>query len=205
MINIGPDEISSIIRKQIESYAKEVQSVSVGTVLNIGDGIARIHGLKDVMAGELLEFEDKTIGLALNLEDANVGAVLMGTAIDILEGSSVRSTGKIAQVPVGETFLGRVVDALAKPLDGKGDIVSSETRLVEAIAPGIITRKSVCEPVQTGITAIDSMIPIGRGQRELIIGDRQTGKTSVAIDTILNQKGEDVVCVYVAIGQRLLL
>jgi F-type H+-transporting ATPase subunit alpha len=202
MINIGPDEISSIIRKQIESYAKEVQSVSVGTVLNIGDGIARIHGLKDVMAGELLEFEDKTIGLALNLEDANVGAVLMGTAIDILEGSSVRSTGKIAQVPVGETFLGRVVDALAKPLDGKGDIVSSETRLVEAIAPGIITRKSVCEPVQTGITAIDSMIPIGRGQRELIIGDRQTGKTSVAIDTILNQKGEDVVCVYVAIGQK---
>ena len=143
MINIEPDEISSIIRKQIESYAKEVQSVSVGTVLNIGDGIARIHGLKDVMAGELLEFEDKTIGLALNLEDANVGAVLMGTAIDILEGSSVRSTGKIAQVPVGETFLGRVVDALAKPLDGKGDIVSSETRLVEAIAPGIITRKSV--------------------------------------------------------------
>jgi F-type H+-transporting ATPase subunit alpha len=202
MINIGPDEISSIIRKQIESYAKEVESVSVGTVLNIGDGIARIHGLKDVMAGELLEFEDKTIGLALNLEDANVGAVLMGTAIDILEGSSVRSTGKIAQVPVGETFLGRVVDALAKPLDGKGDIVSSETRLVEAIAPGIITRKSVCEPVQTGITAIDSMIPIGRGQRELIIGDRQTGKTSVAIDTILNQKGEDVVCVYVAIGQK---
>ena len=149
-----------------------------------------------------LEFEDKTIGIALNLENDNVGAVLMGTGIEILEGSSVRSTGKIAQVPVGEAFLGRVVDSLARPIDGKGDIASTESRLVESMAPGIITRKSVCEPVQTGITAIDAMIPIGRGQRELIIGDRQTGKTSVAIDTILNQKGEDVVCVYVAIGQK---
>jgi F-type H+-transporting ATPase subunit alpha len=154
------------------------------------------------MAGELLEFEDKTVGIALNLENDNVGAVLMGAGIDILEGSSVRSTGKIAQVPVGEAFLGRVVDALALPLDGKGDIASTESRLVESMAPGIITRKSVCEPVQTGITAIDAMIPIGRGQRELIIGDRQTGKSSVAIDTILNQKGEDVVCVYVAVGQK---
>jgi F-type H+-transporting ATPase subunit alpha len=154
------------------------------------------------MAGELLEFEDKTIGIALNLENDNVGVVLMGTGLDILEGSSVRSTGKIAQVPVGDAFLGRVVDSLAQPLDGKGDIVSSENRLVESMAPGIITRKSVCEPVQTGITAIDAMIPIGRGQRELIIGDRQTGKSSVAIDTILNQKGEDVICVYVAIGQK---
>ena len=202
MINIRPDEISNIIRQQIESYDQEVQIDNVGTVLQIGDGIARVYGLEQVMAGELLEFSDKTVGIALNLENDNVGAVLMGTGIDILEGSSVRSTGKIAQVPVGEAFLGRVVDALARPLDGKGDIASTESRLVESMAPGIITRKSVCEPVQTGITAIDSMIPIGRGQRELIIGDRQTGKTSVAIDTILNQKGEDVICVYVAIGQK---
>jgi F-type H+-transporting ATPase subunit alpha len=202
MINIRPDEISNIIRQQIESYDQEVQIDNVGTVLQIGDGIARVYGLEQVMAGELLEFEDKTIGIALNLENDNVGAVLMGSGLDILEGSSVRSTGKIAQVPVGDGFLGRVVDSLARPLDGKGDIASTESRLVEAMAPGIITRKSVCEPVQTGITAIDAMIPIGRGQRELIIGDRQTGKTSVAIDTILNQKGEGVICVYVAIGQK---
>ena len=202
MINIRPDEISNIIRQQIESYDQEVQIDNVGTVLQIGDGIARVYGLEQVMAGELLEFSDKTIGIALNLENDNVGAVLMGTGLDILEGSSVRSTGKIAQVPVGDGFLGRVVDALARPIDGKGEIQSSEARLVEAVAPGIITRKSVCEPVQTGITAIDAMIPIGRGQRELIIGDRQTGKTSVAIDTILNQKGEDVICVYVAVGQK---
>jgi len=202
MINIRPDEISNIIRQQIESYDQEVKVDNVGTVLQVGDGIARVYGLEQVMAGELLEFEDKTVGIALNLENDNVGAVLMGTGLDILEGSSVRSTGKIAQVPVGEGFLGRVVNALAIPLDGKGDIASTESRLVESMAPGIITRKSVCEPVQTGIVAIDAMIPIGRGQRELIIGDRQTGKTSVAIDTILNQKGEDVVCVYVAIGQK---
>jgi len=202
MINIRPDEISNIIRQQIESYDQEVQIDNVGTVLQIGDGIARVYGLEQVMAGELLEFSDKTIGIALNLENDNVGAVLMGAGIDILEGSSVRSTGKIAQVPVGDAFLGRVVDALARPIDGKGDIASTESRLVEAVAPGIITRKSVCEPVQTGITAIDAMIPIGRGQRELIIGDRQTGKTSVAVDTILNQKGEDLICVYVAIGQK---
>jgi F-type H+-transporting ATPase subunit alpha len=154
------------------------------------------------MAGELLEFDDSTVGIALNLENDNVGAVLMGPGLGILEGSTVRSTGKIAQVPVGDAFLGRVVNSLAKPIDGKGDIPSSETRLVESMAPGIITRKSVCEPVQTGITAIDAMIPIGRGQRELIIGDRQTGKSSVAIDTIINQKAEDVICVYVAIGQK---
>ena len=202
MINIRPDEISNIIRQQIESYDQEVKIDNVGTVLQIGDGIARVYGLEQVMAGELLEFADKTIGIALNLENDNVGVVLMGTGIDILEGSSVRSTGKIAQVPVGDAFLGRVVDSLARPIDGKGDIRSSESRLVESMAPGIITRKSVCEPVQTGIIAIDAMIPIGRGQRELIIGDRQTGKTSVALDTILNQKGEDVVCVYVAIGQK---
>jgi len=202
MINIRPDEISNIIRQQIESYDQEVQIDNVGTVLQIGDGIARVYGLEQVMAGELLEFADKTIGIALNLENDNVGVVLMGTGIEILEGSSVRSTGKIAQVPVGEGFLGRVVDALARPIDGKGEIPSTESRLVESVAPGIITRKSVCEPVQTGITAIDAMIPIGRGQRELIIGDRQTGKTSVAIDTILNQKGEDLICVYVAVGQK---
>ena len=202
MINIRPDEISNIIRQQIESYNQEVQIDNVGTVLQVGDGIARVYGLEQVMAGELLEFEDKTVGIALNLENDNVGAVLMGAGLDILEGGSVRSTGKIAQIPVGDGFLGRVVDSLARPIDGKGDIASSENRLVESMAPGIITRKSVCEPVQTGITAIDAMIPIGRGQRELIIGDRQTGKTSVAIDTIINQKTEDVVCVYVAIGQK---
>jgi F-type H+-transporting ATPase subunit alpha len=202
MINIRPDEISNIIRQQIESYDQEVQIDNIGSVLQIGDGIARVYGLEQVMAGELLEFEDNTVGIALNLENDNVGAVLMGTGIGILEGSTVRSTGKIAQVPVGEAFLGRVVNSLALPIDGKGDIATTESRLVESMAPGIITRKSVCEPVQTGITAIDSMIPIGRGQRELIIGDRQTGKTSVAIDTIINQKTEDVICVYVAIGQK---
>jgi F-type H+-transporting ATPase subunit alpha len=202
MINIRPDEISNIIRQQIESYDQEVQIDNVGTVLQIGDGIARVYGLEQVMAGELLEFDDSTVGIALNLENDNVGAVLMGPGLGILEGSAVRSTGKIAQVPVGDAFLGRVVNSLAKPIDGKGDIPASETRLVESMAPGIITRKSVCEPVQTGITAIDSMIPIGRGQRQLIIGDRQTGKTSVAIDTIINQKTEDVICVYVAIGQK---
>jgi F-type H+-transporting ATPase subunit alpha len=202
MINIRPDEISNIIRQQIESYDQEVQIDNVGTVLQIGDGIARVYGLEQVMAGELLEFDDSTVGIALNLENDNVGAVLMGPGLGILEGGAVRSTGKIAQVPVGDAFLGRVVNSLAKPIDGKGDIPASETRLVESMAPGIITRKSVCEPVQTGITAIDSMIPIGRGQRELIIGDRQTGKTSVAIDTIINQKTEDVICVYVAIGQK---
>ena len=196
MVNIRPDEISSIIREQIDKYDQGVQVANVGTVLQVGDGIARVYGLEQAMAGELLEFEDKTVGIALNLENDNVGVVLMGNGIDILEGSTVRSTGKIAQVPVGNAFLGRVVDALARPIDGKGDISSTDTRLVESVAPGIITRKSVCEPVQTGITAIDAMIPIGRGQRELIIGDRQTGKTSVAIDTIINQKTEDVICLY---------
>lgn len=202
MINIRPDEISNIIRQQIESYDQEVQIANVGTVLQVGDGIARVYGLEQVMAGELLEFQDGTVGIALNLENDNVGAVLMGTGLDILEGGPVRSTGKIAQIPVGDKFLGRVVNALAVPIDGKGDIVPDDSRLVESMAPGIITRKSVCEPVQTGITAIDAMIPIGRGQRELIIGDRQTGKTSVAVDTVINQKSEDVICVYVAIGQK---
>jgi len=202
MVKIRPDEISNIIRKQIEQYSKEVKVANVGTVLQVGDGIARIYGLEKVMAGELVEFQDGTVGIALNLESDNVGAVLMGSGLTIQEGDSVKATGKIAQVPVGEKFLGRVVNALARPIDGKGDIPTSETRLIEAPAPGIIARRSVYEPLQTGLVAIDSMIPIGRGQRELIIGDRQTGKTAVATDTILNQKGEEVICVYVAIGQK---
>ena len=202
MINIRPDEISNIIRQQIEGYDKEVKVNNVGTVLQVGDGIARVYGLDQVMAGELLEFEDKTVGIALNLENDNVGVVLMGNGFDILEGSTVRATGKIAEVGVGDSILGRIVNPLAAPIDGKGDIAASETKLIEAMAPGIIERKSVCEPMQTGITAVDTMIPIGRGQRELIIGDRQTGKTSIAVDTIINQAKEDVICVYVAIGQK---
>ena len=202
MISIRPDEISDIIRRQIEEYDQSVKVNNIGTVLQIGDGIARVYGLDLVMAGELLEFEDSTIGIALNLENDNVGAVLMGTGREILEGSTVTATGKIAQIPVGDGILGRVVNPLASPIDGKGDIAATESRLIESMAPGIISRKSVCEPLQTGITAIDSMIPIGRGQRELIIGDRQTGKTSIALDTIINQKGEECICVYVAIGQK---
>ena len=202
MISIRPDEISDIIRKQIEDYDQSVKVNNVGTVLQVGDGIARVYGLDLVMAGELLEFSDSTIGIALNLENDNVGAVLMGEGREILEGSTVTATGKIAQIPVGDGILGRVVNSLANPIDGKGDIAATETRLIESMAPGIISRKSVCEPLQTGITAIDSMIPIGRGQRELIIGDRQTGKTSIALDTIINQKGEECICVYVAIGQK---
>lgn len=204
MVNIRPDEISNIIRQQIDSYDQQVQVSNVGTVLQVGDGIARVYGLDEVMAGELLQFEDKeqTVGIALNLESDNVGVVLMGDGRSILEGSSVKSTGKIAQIPVGDNFLGRVVNPLAKPIDAKGTPAIEDTRLIESYAPGIIGRQSVCEPLQTGITAIDSMIPIGRGQRELIIGDRQTGKTTVALDTIINQKGQDVICVYVAIGQK---
>ncbi len=202
MVSIRPDEISSIIRQQIESYDQSVQVSNVGTVLQVGDGTARIYGLEQCMAGELLDFEDGTVGIALNLEEDNVGAVLMGTGFGIQEGSTVKATGKIAQVPVGEAMIGRVVDSLGRPIDGKGDIATTGTRLIESPAPGIIARKSVCEPMQTGITAIDAMIPIGRGQRELIIGDRKTGKTAIAIDTIINQKTEDVICVYVAIGQK---
>nr|NP_050829.1 ATP synthase CF1 alpha subunit [Nephroselmis olivacea]Q9TL16.1 RecName: Full=ATP synthase subunit alpha, chloroplastic; AltName: Full=ATP synthase F1 sector subunit alpha; AltName: Full=F-ATPase subunit alpha [Nephroselmis olivacea]AAD54800.1 CF1 alpha subunit of ATP synthase [Nephroselmis olivacea] len=202
MVKIRPDEISNIIRQQIEQYSQEVKVVSVGTVLQVGDGIARIYGLEKVMAGELLEFEDGTVGIALNLEADNVGAVLMGSGLSIQEGSAVKATGKIAQVPVGEAFLGRVVNALARPIDGKGDIASKESRLLEGPAPGIIERRSVYEPMQTGLIAIDAMIPIGRGQRELIIGDRQTGKTAIATDAIVNQKGSGVICVYVAIGQK---
>lgn len=202
MVKIRPDEISSIIRKQIEDYSQEIKVVNVGTVLQVGDGIARIYGLDKVMAGELVEFEDNSIGIALNLESDNVGVVLMGDGLTIQEGSSVKATGKIAQIPVSDGYLGRVVNALAQPIDGKGQIPASEFRLIESSAPGIISRRSVYEPMQTGLIAIDSMIPIGRGQRELIIGDRQTGKTAVATDTILNQKGQNVICVYVAIGQK---
>jgi F-type H+-transporting ATPase subunit alpha len=202
MVSIRPDEISAILKQQIEDYDKSVSVSNVGTVLQIGDGIARVYGLQQVMAGELVQFEDGTEGIALNLEDDNVGVVLMGEGLGIQEGSTVKATGKIAAVPVGDAMLGRVVNSLGQPIDGKGEIPTSETRLIESMAPGIIQRKSVHEPMQTGITAIDAMIPIGRGQRELIIGDRQTGKTAICIDTILNQKGEDVVCVYVAIGQK---
>nr|YP_009555770.1 ATP synthase CF1 subunit alpha [Selaginella lepidophylla]AZU95887.1 ATP synthase CF1 subunit alpha [Selaginella lepidophylla] len=202
MVDIRPDEISSIIFKQIAQYDQEVKVLNTGTVLRVGDGIARIHGLDGAMAGELVEFEDGTVGIALNLESDNVGAVLMGDGLAIREGSSVQATGKIAQIPVSDAYLGRVVNALAQPIDGKGQITASEFRLIESPAPGIISRRSVYEPMQTGLIAIDSMIPIGRGQRELIIGDRQTGKTAVATDTILNQGGQNVICVYVAIGQK---
>nr|AMD08029.1 ATPase alpha subunit [Euglena mutabilis] len=202
MVKIRPNEVSKIIRQQIEKYNQELKIVNVGTVLQVGDGIARIYGLEKVMAGELVEFEEGTIGIALNLEADNVGAVLMGDGLNLQEGASVKATGKIAQIPVGENYLGRVVNALAKPIDGKGEILTNQTRLIESPAPGIISRRSVYEPLQTGLVAIDAMIPIGRGQRELIIGDRQTGKTAVATDTILNQKGQGVICVYVAIGQK---
>ena len=202
MVSIRPDEISAILKQQIEDYDKSISVSNVGTVLQVGDGIARIYGLEQVMAGELVVFEDGTEGLALNLEDDNVGVVLMGEGVGIQEGGTVKATGKIASVPVGQAMLGRVVNPLGLPLDGKGEIATSDSRLIESMAPGIIQRKSVHEPMQTGITAIDAMIPIGRGHRELIIGDRQTGKSAIAIDTIINQKGEDVVCVYVAIGQK---
>src|ERR671932_643152 len=202
MAAIRPGEISSIIRQQNEQYYQNVKVSNVGTVLQVGDGIARIYGLDKVMSGELLEFVDGTVGIALNLEQDNVGAVLMGQGLGIQEGSAVTATGRIAEVPVGEAMLGRVVDALARPIDGKGEIKTTESRLIESPAPGIVSRRSVYEPMQTGITAIDAMIPVGRGQRELIIGDRQTGKTAIAIDTIINQKSENVICVYVAIGQK---
>ena len=196
-------QLTNFVQNKLNEYSQTTtRTADVGIVLQVGDGIARIFGLENVASGELLEFEDQTIGIALNLETSNVGAVLMGTGRNIKQGSSVKATGKIAQIPVGSDLLGRVVDALVTPIDGKGSIVSTETRLIESPAPGIIARQSVCEPLQTGIVSIDAMIPIGRGQRELIIGDRQTGKTSIALDTIINQKSEDVVCVYIAIGQK---
>lgn len=205
MRKIQPEEISTIIRQEIEQYTQQLQEKNVGSVLQVGDGIARIHGLEQVMAGELLEFAEGTLGIALNLEAANVGAVLLGEGLNLQEGTPVTATGRIAQIPVGEAFLGRVVDALARPLDGKGEIPATTTRFIECMAPGIISRRSVYEPLQTGLIAVDAMIPIGRGQRELIIGDRQTGKTTVALDTIINQSkagGGDVLCIYVAIGQK---
>ncbi len=196
-------QLTNFVQNKLNEYTQTTtRTADVGIVLQVGDGIARIYGLENVASGELLEFEDQTVGIALNLETSNVGAVLMGTGRNIKQGSTVKATGKIAQIPVGPDLLGRVVDALVNPIDGKGNISSTETRLIESPAPGIIARTSVCEPLQTGIVSIDAMIPIGRGQRELIIGDRQTGKTSIALDTIINQKSEDVVCVYIAIGQK---
>nr|YP_009185037.1 CF1 alpha subunit of ATP synthase [Characiochloris acuminata]ALO63261.1 CF1 alpha subunit of ATP synthase [Characiochloris acuminata] len=197
-----PEELSNLIKELIEQYTPEVKMVDFGIVFQVGDGIARIYGLERVMSGELLEFEDGTLGIALNLEANNVGAVLLGDGLKITEGSRVRCTGKIAEIPVGEAFLGRVVNSLAQAIDGKGAISTNETRAIESPAPGIVSRRSVYEPLQTGLVAVDAMIPIGRGQRELIIGDRQTGKTAIAVDTILNQKGKGVICVYVAIGQK---
>ncbi len=201
-LSIRPEEISTLIKKQIEQYQSDIQVVDVGTVIQVGDGIARVHGLEKCMAGELLEFEGGVIGMALNLEEDNVGVVIMGPYTGIREGDQVKRTGRIMEVPVGEQLLGRVVNALGQPIDGNGPINTTKTRPIESPAPGVMDRKSVHEPMQTGIKAIDAMIPIGRGQRELIIGDRQTGKTTIAVDTIVNQKGNGVICIYVAIGQK---
>ncbi len=202
MAQIRADEIARVLRGEIENYDKAVNVAETGSVISVGDGIARIYGLEKVMAGELIEFPHNVSGIALNLEEEQVGAVLLGEYQEIKEGDEVRRTGKIMSVPVGEGMVGRVVDALGKPIDGKGPVASSESLAVERIAPGVVDRRPVKEPLQTGIKAIDAMIPIGRGQRELIIGDRQTGKTAVALDAIINQKGGDVICIYVAIGQK---
>ncbi len=201
-MNIRAEEISKIIQQQVENFDKTATKSEVGTVLEVGDGIARVFGLDNVQAGELVEFPGNVTGMALNLQEDNVGVVIFGEDRAIKEGDEVKRTERIAEIPVGEGLLGRVVDPLGKPIDGKGPIDSSETRLIETIAPGIVARKSVHQPMQTGLKAIDSMVPIGRGQRELIIGDRQTGKTAIAIDTIINQKGGDVICIYVGIGQK---
>src|SRR3989454_767964 len=201
-MEIKADEISKIIREQIEEYKAGVEVSEIGSVISVGDGIARVYGLEKVMAGELLDFPHGVSGLALNLEESQVGVVLLGEYTEIREGDQVKRTGRIMEVPVGDALIGRVVDALAQPIDGKGQIFTEKSSPVERIAPGVVDRQPVKEPLQTGLKAIDSMIPIGRGQRELIIGDRQTGKTTVALDTIINQKGGDVICVYVAIGQK---
>ena len=201
-MNIKPEEITSIIKKEIEKYEKQIQTVDSGTIITIGDGVSRVYGLDNCMEGELLEFPNEVYGMVLNLEQDNVGCVLLGDDKGIKEGDIVKGTGKVVEVPVGDQMLGRVVNALGLPIDGKGPIITTETRPIEVHAPSIIDRSSVNEPLQTGIKAIDSMIPIGRGQRELIIGDRQTGKTAIGIDTIINQKGKDVICIYVAIGQK---
>ncbi|MEC0373301.1 F0F1 ATP synthase subunit alpha [Paenibacillus chibensis] len=201
-MSIRPEEISTLIKSQIEQYKSDIEVSEVGTVIQVSDGIARIHGIENVMSGELVEFANGVSGLALNLEESNVGVVILGPYKEIKEGDQVKRTGRIMQVPVGEGLLGRVVNPMGEPLDGKGPIEATEYRPVENMAPGVIDRKSVHEPMQTGIKAIDAMVPIGRGQRELIIGDRQTGKTQIAIDTIINQKGNGVKCIYVAIGQK---
>ena len=201
-MNLKPEEISSIIKSQIKNYDNKIKLTDTGSVLSVGDGIASVYGLESVMSGELLEFPNKVFGMALNLEEEVVGAVILGDDSSIKEGDLVKRTGRIVEVPVGEAMIGRVVNALGQPIDGKGDILTDKTRPVEYPAPGIMSRKSVFEPLQTGIKSIDSMIPIGRGQRELVIGDRQTGKTSILTDTIINQKGKDVICIYVAIGQK---
>ena len=201
-MNLRPEEISSVIKDEIKKYSTEFDVSDVGTVIQVADGIARIHGLEKAMQGELLEFPNEIYGMVLNLEEDNVGAVLLGDSSNINEGDTVKTTGNVATVPVGDAMLGRVVNALGQPIDGKGPIHTDKTRPVERVASGVISRKSVDTPLQTGIKAIDSMVPIGRGQRELIIGDRQTGKTAIAIDTILTQKDQDVLCIYVAIGQK---
>ena len=201
-MNLRPEEISSVIKEQIERYSSELNVSDVGTVIQVADGIARVHGLENAMQGELLEFPSEVYGMVLNLEEDNVGAVLLGDHKNINEGDTVKTTGRVVEVPVGDCMLGRVVNALGQPIDGKGPIQATRHRQIERVAPGVISRKSVDTPLQTGIKAIDSMVPIGRGQRELIIGDRQTGKTAIAIDTIINQKGQGVNCVYVAIGQK---
>ena len=201
-MNLRPEEISSVIKEQIKRYASELEVSDVGTVIQVADGIARIHGLLNAMQGELLEFPGEVYGMVLNLEEDNVGAVLLGDQRNINEGDTVKATGRVVEVPVGDCMLGRVVNALGQPIDGKGPIQTDKYRQIERVASGVISRKSVDTPLQTGIKAIDSMVPIGRGQRELIIGDRQTGKTAIAIDTIINQKGQGVKCIYVAIGQK---
>lgn len=201
-MKLRPEEISSVIKEQISRYEDKLQVDNVGSVIEVADGIARIHGLQDCMAGEVLQFPNDLIGIALNLEEDSVGAVLLGDDSKIVEGDIVKTTGKIVEVPVGEAVVGRVLNAFGLPIDGKGDLNATEFRQIETNAPSVIDRKSVNEPLQTGIKSIDSMIPIGRGQRELIIGDRQTGKTAIAIDTIINQKGSGVICIYVAIGQK---
>ncbi|MBS7302723.1 MAG: F0F1 ATP synthase subunit alpha [Lachnospiraceae bacterium] len=201
-MNLKPEEISSVIKSQIERYASSLEVSDVGTVIQVADGIARVHGLSNAMQGELLEFPGDVYGMVLNLEEDNVGAVLLGSHKNINEGDIVKTTGRVVEVPVGDELLGRVVNSLGQPIDGKGPIQTDKYRQIERVASGVITRKSVDTPLQTGIKAIDSMVPIGRGQRELIIGDRQTGKTAIAIDTIINQKGQNVKCIYVAIGQK---
>ena len=201
-MNLRPEEISAVIKEQIKNYKSQMEVSDVGTVIEVGDGISRVYGLDNCMAGELLEVPGNTYGMALNLEQDNVGAVILGSDREIKEGDIVKPTGRVVEVPVGENMLGRVVNALGQPVDGKGPIVTEETRPIECPSSGVLARKSVHEPLQTGIKAIDAMIPIGKGQRELIIGDRQTGKTAIAIDTIINQKGKDVICIYVAIGQK---